>query len=167
MDRPQIGRVGLAVALFFLLLPETGRSEDNICGHPARGRVVISRDSRTIAEFTVAEAVSPTERSRGLMHCPALRPGTGMLFIYEDIRPRAFWMKDTPLKLGIIFIAADGRITAIEKGMPQSLTRIPSPGPARFVLEVNHHEARQFQVGDRVRRIEKEPGSRSSSTLQK
>ena len=84
------------------------------------------------------------------MHCPILEPGTGMLFVYDDVHPRVFWMKDTPLELAIIFVAADGRITAIERGRPGSLVRIPSPGPVQFVLEINHREARGLQVGDRM-----------------
>ena len=84
------------------------------------------------------------------MHCPALGPGTGMLFVYADARPRVFWMKDTPLDLGIVFIDAQSRIAAIARGWPQSLTRIRSPGPARFVLEINYDEALALRVGDLV-----------------
>ena len=84
------------------------------------------------------------------MHCPQLPAGHGMLFIYDTTRPRVFWMKDTPLALAIIYIAEDGRITAIEKGSPQSLNRIPSPGPVRYVLEINQTEARGLRQGDRL-----------------
>ena len=74
-----------------------------------------------------------------------------LLFIYNAARPRVFWMKDTYLELAIIFIADDGRIAAIEKGVPRSLTRIPSPGPVRLVLEINHTEAQGLRHGDRLR----------------
>ncbi|MDJ0720557.1 MAG: DUF192 domain-containing protein [Desulfobacterales bacterium] len=150
--RRRIGRLGLAAALVLLLLPAAPRAETHVCGQSARSRVTVQREGRVIAAFTVAVAASVAERSRGLMHCPVLGPGTGMLFVYADARPRVFWMKDTPLDLGIVFIDAQSRIAAIARGWPQSLARIHSPGPARFVLEINYDEAAALRVGDLVNR---------------
>ncbi len=165
--RRWIGRLGLAAALLLLLLPEAARPDALVCGQPARSRVTIHRDGRVIAAFTVAEAASVAERSRGLMDCPALEPGTGMLFVYRDARRRVFWMKNTPVALGIVFIAADNRIAAVERGVPQSLTRITSPGPTRLVLEINHDEARHLQVGDRVERTATGPATQVSPPQKK
>ena len=153
-------RLGLAIALVIHLLPPAVWPADWVCGQPAGSRVAVHRGSRLVAEYTVAEARSAAERSRGLMHCPALDPGTGMLFIYAEARERIFWMKDTPLDLGIIFIASDGRITAIERGRPRSLTRIPSSGPVHYVLEINYDESRQLAVGDRIRHVAPPSGAR-------
>ncbi len=161
-DRRRVARLGLAAVLAFLLLPAAARTETLICGHPARSRVTVQREGRIVAAFTAAEAESVSQRGRGLMHCPALGPGTGMLFIYADARPRVFWMKDTPLDLGIVFIDAESRIAGIARGLPQSLTRIRSQGPARFVLEINYDEARDLQVGDLVDRSATGAATRSS-----
>ena len=157
MRWPWIGRTGLAAVLVMLLLSPAARPADDICGYPARGQVAIHRGDRLLATFTVAEAASVAQRARGLMNCPALKSGTGLLFVYDDIRSRVFWMKDTLLELGILFVAADGRIVAIERGAPGSLKRIPSPGPVRYVLEINYHEAIRLQTGDRMARMR--PGS--------
>ena len=162
MGRRLPGRSVLAAALVILLLPAAGRPEALICGQPAHSRVAVHRESRMIAVFAVAEAVSVAERRRGLMDCPALAPGTGMLFVYADSIPRVFWMKNTRIELGIVFIGADGRISAIERGLPQSLKRIPSPGPTRLVLEVNYDEARNLEVGDRIARSKEAPGPKAS-----
>ncbi len=156
-SRGLIGMLGLAAALTLLLMPPTAQSGTDICGQPARSRVTAQRGGQVLAAFTVAEVVSIAQRRQGLMNCPALAPGTGMLFIYADARPRVFWMKNTPLELAIIFVAADGRITAIERGIPHSLTRISSPGPAQYVLEINYHEARSLQVGDHIHRTAAAP----------
>ncbi len=147
-----IGRYGVAALLLRLLLPAMAWSDPLICGYPASGRVAISRAQQTLAEFTVTHAESSDQRRRGLMNCKMLKPGTGMLFLYDQPRPRTFWMKDTPLELGIIFIAGDGNIVAIERGVPGSRERIRSPGPVRYVLEINYQEARDLQVGDRLHR---------------
>jgi uncharacterized membrane protein (UPF0127 family) len=151
--RTRIGRHGLAAMLSLVLLPAMVGAGTFICGYPASGRVVISRAQQPLAEFTVTHAESSEQRRQGLMHCAQLEPGTGMLFLYDESRPRTFWMKDTPLELGIIFIAGDGQIMAIERGVPGSRERIQSPGPVRYVLEINHKEARGLRVGDRMRRI--------------
>lgn len=144
---------GTVVMLTVMLFPAMVWTDTGICGYPASGRVMISRADQTMAEFTVTTAESVAQRRRGLMNCPMLSPGTGMLFIYENARPRAFWMKDTPLELGIIFIANDGRITSIEKGTPGNLTRIPSPGPVQYVLEINYQETQGLRIGDRMQSI--------------
>lgn len=148
-----IGRIATAAILTVMLFPAMVWPDSGICGYPTSGRVRISRADQTMAEFTVAAAESVAQRSRGLMNCPLLRPGTGLLFVYDEARPRAFWMKDTPLELGIIFIAADGKIAAIARGAPGSLTRIVSPGPVQYVLEINYQEVKGLRVGDRMRRI--------------
>jgi uncharacterized membrane protein (UPF0127 family) len=148
-----IGWGGVAVWLTLLLLPAIAWPDGGICGYAPGGRVVFTRAGQTIAAFTVATAESLAHRRQGLMHCPALEPGTGLLFVYDEIHPRTFWMKDTPLELGILFIDRNGRITAIERGVPGSRARIRSPGPVRYVLEINHQEASKLQAGDRMRRI--------------
>ena len=116
-------------------------------------RVAILREGATVATFSVTVASSVPQRRRGLMNCPALKSGTGMLFVYDKVHPRVFWMKDTPLELAIIFFSPDGRIAAIEKGVPRSLTRVSSQGPVRSVLEINFTEARVLEIGDRLSSI--------------
>ena len=101
--------------------------------------------------FSVVLADAPESRRKGLMHCPALAPGTGMLFVYPDAGKRVFWMKNTVIALAIIFISADDRIAAIAHGNPGSLVHIQSPENIHFVLEVNSLEGMRLAVGDRVR----------------
>lgn len=144
---------GRAIALALLALcafPAGAHTDSAICGHPVDGRVTIQRKDETRATFAVSLAESTYRHRRGLMHCPHLPTGHGMLFVYPEARPRFFWMKDTPLTLAIIFIADDGRIIAIEKGTPGSLIRIPSPGPVRYVLEINPSDARGLRRGDQL-----------------
>ena len=154
-----IRQAGLVTVLAVFLLPVAARPETDICGYPVSGRVAIQRGKQVLAVFTVTEADTVARRRRGLMNCPALSPGTGMLFVYADARSRVFWMKDTPLELAILFIAADGRIMALERGIPQSLTRISSPGPVQYVLEINYEEIQGLQIGDRMHREHRSPAN--------
>ncbi len=89
--------------------------------------------------FDVELALTPDQRSQGLMFRRAMKPNAGMLFDFGK-RPQrvSMWMKNTILPLDMLFIEADGRIESItERTVPQSLEAISSRGPVRGVLELN------------------------------
>ena len=75
-----------------------------------------------IARFTVEVAETPETQRRGLMERPALAPNAGMLFLFPDVAPRAFWMLNTLIPLDMLFIAADRRIINIQD---QALPCVP------------------------------------------
>ena len=52
------------------------------------------------------------EQEKGLMFRPPLADDRGMLFVFTPARPVAFWMKNTPSPLDIIFLL-DGEVKAI------------------------------------------------------
>lgn len=132
-----------------LTLPAIAAGED-ICGYAPQGMVTVSRDGYPVASFRVGLAENKAHYRQGLMHCTALAPGKGLLFVYPAPARRIFWMKDTPLGLAILFADADGRIQAIEEGKPYSTRRIHSPSDIQYVLEINFSEAGPLQIGDRI-----------------
>jgi len=104
--------------------------------------------------LTVELARKPEEQVRGLSGRPALKPGYGMLFVYDHPQPVGIWMKDMLFSLDIIWVQA-GRIVAIEKRAPP-LTPV---GPERvytatadLVLEVpaGFTDRQRIRVGDSV-----------------
>ncbi|GEM_PF-502756 len=153
----------------FLLVPIVGIFlfnpvvQADICGYPEKGFLVVSRGAETTVTFQVALAESRDQYRRGLMGCRRLSPGTGLLFIYPEAARRTFWMKNTPLELAIIFVSSRGYIRAIEKGSPNSTRRIHSPDGIQFVLEINHDEADQLAVGDRITLRPSPPESESGA----
>jgi len=67
-----------------------------------------------------------------------LDPDAGMLFLFDRAEPRAFWMRNTPLPLDMLFIGTDGRICGIvAQAEPFSDRPRPSGCPAKAVLEIN------------------------------
>ena len=103
--------------------------------------------------FDVEMAVTPAQRSTGLMHRKELAPGRGMLFDFEGEGPISMWMKNTYVSLDMIFIRADGRIARIaESTTPLSEQTIPSGAPVKAVLEVVAGTAKRLGIapGDRV-----------------
>lgn len=104
--------------------------------------------------FVVEMAITPEQRQAGLMFRTEMAADHGMLFDFGREDDLAFWMKNTPLSLDIIFIRANGVITNIQrKTTPFSTKTLPSDGPARAALELNAGTARALGIkaGDRVR----------------
>src|SRR5574337_781809 len=104
--------------------------------------------------LTVELARTPEEQVRGLSGRPGLKPGYGMLFVYDRPHPVSIWMKDMRFPLDIIWIRG-GRIVAIEKHAPP----LSSDGPERIytatadlVLEVpaGFTDRQKIRVGDSV-----------------
>lgn len=117
----------------------------------ATGRLVIAGRVRV----TVEVARSSVEQIRGLSGRPDLRPGHGMLFVYDRPQPVSIWMKDMRFPLDILWIRG-GRIVKIEKRAPP----LDPNGPERIytatadlVLEVpaGFTDRERIRLGDTVR----------------
>lgn len=91
-----------------------------------------------ITELAIEIADTPYEIETGLMYRTSMKNTQGMLFIFEDVRPRYFYMKNTQLPLDIIFLDADKKVVSFAKNaVPLDETSLPSGVPAKYVLEVN------------------------------
>jgi uncharacterized membrane protein (UPF0127 family) len=103
---------------------------------------------------TVELARNDAERQRGLMYRESLEPDHGMLFVFDETAPHAFWMKNTLIPLDMIFIDGVGQIAGVvERAEPQTTTPRTAGGPSRYVLEVigGWCAAHGVGAGDRVR----------------
>ena len=88
--------------------------------------------------ISVEWAVTPDERSKGLMFRKTMPEDHGMLFDFGYNQSVSFWMHNTPLSLDMVFIAADGTVKRIEhRAEPFSDKVIPAGFPVRYVLEIN------------------------------
>lgn len=97
--------------------------------------------------FTVELAATPDARARGLMFRQRMNPDHGMLFDFQTEQNVAFWMKNTPLPLDILFIDAAGSVIHVAADtVPFSEAPIPSRGPVRGVLEVNAGTAARLGI---------------------
>src|SRR5690606_5320292 len=97
-------------------------------------------------------ADDPEKRQRGLMFRRTMGDNHGMLFVFPGSARRAFWMKDTPMPLDLLFIGSDGTVLAIAQGEPFSTESISPDVNARFVLELKAGTAQKvgIEVGDRL-----------------
>ena len=103
--------------------------------------------------FTIEIADEDHERTAGLMFRTRMDDDHGMLFVFERTRRLAFWMKNTPMPLDLIFVGEDGHVVAVMQGEPFSTASISPAAPARFVLELKAGTAQMTGIadGDRMR----------------
>lgn len=124
--------------------------------HPVSGLKVIDlevdRGGKKIA-FKVELADTPEAQAKGLMFRTELGDFEGMIFPADVPQAKAFWMKNTPLSLDIIFIGTDGRVQNIAADTkPYSLDSVKSDGIASAVLELRAGRAKALGIvpGDQV-----------------
>ena len=97
--------------------------------------------------LTVEIAATPKAQTQGMMHRQEWRDMDGMLFVFEREQSRAFWMKDTPLPLDIIFFDSQGQVTnIIQNATPNDTTLLPSVEPALYVLEIPAGDTQRLRL---------------------
>lgn len=112
-----------------------------------RQTVPFSTESATLTvggSLRVDAEIADTEplRERGLGFRDGLRPGWGMLFVYENASRHTFWMKGMRFCLDIIWIEAGQIQGAAESVCPvpgaaeSDLPRYDSPGSVSYILEM-------------------------------
>jgi len=103
--------------------------------------------------ISVEVAATPSTRETGLMNRFSIPPDEGMVFVFPQPQPLAFWMRNTYAPLSIAFIDADGRILNIEDMAPRSDDTHDSKGIALYALEMRQGWFRRhgIEAGARVK----------------
>lgn len=104
--------------------------------------------------LNVELAITEEQQIQGLMNRASMPENHGMLFLFNDLSVRSFWMRNTLIPLDILFLDKDGTIHHIHP-MAQPLDeRLVSSGrPAAAVLEINGGLSQRLgiAVGDKVK----------------
>ena len=107
---------------------------------PAAGPRVVLPSGAAIA---VEVAVTDQERAQGLMFRESMPQAAGMVFLFDGLEIRPFWMKNCHFPLDMIYATKDGTIVDVLKNVPPCA---PDPAPcdnvtprakSDTVLEVN------------------------------
>ncbi len=107
----------------------------------------VSSDDTVSEVFHVQVAKTPDETRRGLMRRRSMPQNQGMLFVFEGMSERSFWMKNTYISLDMIFIDAEGKVVHIIPNVPPlSHTSRKSIYPCTYVLELNGGRAKSGGV---------------------
>jgi uncharacterized membrane protein (UPF0127 family) len=114
----------------------------------------ISAEKDTLKHLEIETAISSYEQQTGLMYRKQMQENRGMLFIYENERPRPnFYMKNTYIPLDLIYINSNNIVVDINReAKPLDISPIPSQAPAQYVLEVNGNKAQSWNLskGDSI-----------------
>jgi len=90
-------------------------------------------------EFRVEIADDSRSRATGFQNRAKPADNFGILFEFEEEKPRNFWMKNVDFPLDAIFISAEGRVVDILKMVPCEVDPcqiFSSKLPAKFVVEL-------------------------------
>jgi uncharacterized protein len=120
----------------------------------AEPKVIISTKEGRELTFGVEIADTPVKRELGFQYRRELAANRGMIFLFPAESEHAFWMKNTPIPLDMIFINNDRQIVGIiEQAAPFSLDSRSISAPSRFVLEINGGVSKRYGLkqGDSVR----------------
>ena len=108
-----------------------------------------------IGDLVIEVEIAKTfeEKQRGLMFRESMPSNHGMIFLFDDARPRSFWMKNTKIPLDMVFIYANLTVESIMTAVP--CTNDPCPlynsGPnVQYVLEVNANLSKDWRRGQKV-----------------
>lgn len=107
--------------------------------------------------YSIELAEDDASRAHGLMDRTHMDADHGMLFVFQDDTPRAFWMKNTKIPLDMLFFDAERKLVSVQHNVPPC-TADPCPAyssgaPARYVLELNGGQARELGLtaGDELK----------------
>jgi hypothetical protein len=129
-----LGTVGLALAA----CARSGPASAPAATAPAAGpRVVLPSGAVVRVELAVTDA----ERAQGLMYRESLADGTGMLFLFDGLEVRPFWMKNCHFPLDIVHLTRDGTVVDVLAGVPPCAAdpcpTYPPSAASDTVLELN------------------------------
>ena len=145
-----LARLQRLVVVFLILIAASAHATDEVVQAPDYEIVQIRltpANSSTPIAFGVKLAITPSQHAFGLMFSPPLPAKSGMLFVFEDMKPRTFWMKNTPIALDMLFFDDRGRlVTLISNAKPNNLTLLHSRLAARYVLEIGGLEAERLNI---------------------
>lgn len=145
----------LGLSLLVLMVPAVTACAAATDARPAASESVkVVTASGKSHVFKVEIADDEPEREQGLMNRESLARDTGMLFQFEDMAVRSFWMRNTLIPLDILYLDDKGRIVSIARNAkPLDETPLSSIIPAKGVLEINGGQAAELGImpGDTVR----------------
>ena len=131
---------------FLLLFGAACAASIAACAAGASGPSVELKGQR----FDVEIADTEPARERGLMFRDSMPADHGMLFLFDDVAERTFWMKNCRMPLDILYFDAKYNMISAQQRVPACRSDpcpvYPSNGAAKYVLELNSGTADKLGV---------------------
>ena len=123
---------------------ESGAANDSV--------TVVDANGTALGAVEVRVADTYSERYTGLSNTESLGPDEGMLFVHDDEGEHAYVMRDMAFPIDIVFVDANGTITAIHHAETEERPYTRYRGAGKYVLEVPYEWTADHgvEVGDRI-----------------
>lgn len=148
-----IGLFGLLLLVLILAIGSQILIKNTIFSFGATSKVTINRQT-----FKATVAKTLKEKQIGLSEKKSLKPGEGMLFVFEAPDYYPFWMKNMKIPLDIIFIKDDRIVTLYKNVQPpvndtSNLPLLRPSEPINKVLEITAGLSDKYMIkeGDIVK----------------
>lgn len=155
------------LGLFSLTVALTGCKDEKLNKSISTAEVTFTKEAEllllkptgdTIQQLDIEIADSDYERETGLMYRDSMKNNQGMLFVFENEKPRYFYMKNTHIPLDIIYLDANKTIVnIIENAEANNESSLPSQKPAKYVLEIKAGLSNEWNLesGDKITYVSK------------
>jgi uncharacterized membrane protein (UPF0127 family) len=93
--------------------------------------------------YQIELAVTPAQRSQGLMYRQQLDSRQGMLLVYSQAGDHRIWMKNMRIALRVFWIDDEFTVISVQRLEPCASSPCPvysAPRAARFILELGDYE---------------------------
>lgn len=109
---------------------------------------LFDKEGEVIKTIDIEIAETPYEQETGLMYREEMENHQGMLFTYEDERPRpSFYMKNTKIALDLIYFDKDFKVVDFNLNtLPMDESLLSSKVPSQYVLEVVAGFVEEFNI---------------------
>jgi uncharacterized membrane protein (UPF0127 family) len=106
--------------------------------------------------YSLEIAKTQDQRQHGLMFRKKLASKHGMVFVYPNSASHQIWMKNTKIKLTVIWINKGGEVLGIKRLEPclQDPCKIYGFNqPSRYIIELDH-QPHAIKIGDQIRGLD-------------
>lgn len=119
------------------------------CNASPETRQAVFRLTNGTTTPSLSLEVAATEQLRqlGLMYRKEMAENSGMVFMWDDEKPRTFWMKNTYLELDMFFVDRNFKVvTILEHVPPLTENHRESVHPAQYVVELVGGSAKRLGI---------------------
>jgi uncharacterized membrane protein (UPF0127 family) len=141
--------VVFCVLCFFLVGCSKAMNPEVVITFPKTTITLTSPDKKVI-NIPAEMATTSQQHQRGLMFREKLDAKAGMLFVFEQLQPLNFWMKNTKIPLDVLYFDDNGSFVSMSTMQPcleDPCASYSSMVPALYALEVNAGYAKRNLSG--------------------
>lgn len=107
-----------------------------------REQVISIGDVQIVAE----QAIANTEQAHGLSDRDCLADNRGMLFVYDSLESRCFWMKDMKFSIDILWLNSAKEVSTMERDVLPSTYPYSFCYDAQYVLEIGPGASSRYGI---------------------